>query len=82
MTLRTRYYLECDQCGNPFPAVGISPALVDGALVTIEELRRDARCQGWVRRIGLCARDLCPGCVARSRPRGRLRARAPKKGGS
>lgn len=41
--LRLLMYLTCDGCGNPYPACGICPAPVDGAIYTSQMLRRGER---------------------------------------
>lgn len=53
MTAFRRAFLFCDDCGNPYDS-----STVPGAR-TIEEVRRDARRDGWTRRRGW---DLYFGC--------------------
>lgn len=62
--LNTRVYLECDDCRNPFPAVGTCPSPVDGAIYTSVMLRREAKDEGWTQQREKFAtvRDLCPRC--------------------
>ena len=47
--LKTYIHLVCDDCKNPFPAVGICPGLQDGAIFTPAMLRHDAKIEGWTR---------------------------------
>jgi hypothetical protein len=63
MGLRTTIYLTCDECKNPFPAVGICPAPMDGAIFDAAQVRRDAKEEGWTRRV-ICgvAHDFCAAC--------------------
>lgn len=69
MTLRTRLYLQCEGCGNPYPACGVCPSPVDGAIFSPTELRADAKANGWTRKrndvIGAVI-DLCPRCTKKA----------------
>jgi hypothetical protein len=65
MTYRTTLVLECDECRNPFPAVGNCPSPVDGAIYTPTMLRVEASDEGWTRRRDESRAetiDLCPRC--------------------
>jgi hypothetical protein len=62
--LRTMLNLECDMCRNPYPACGICPSPVDGAIVTPQGLRNDAKEEGWTRpHLTRGLGDLCPRCT-------------------
>jgi hypothetical protein len=71
--LSTRLNLECDQCGNPFPACGVCPAPVDGAIYTPRMLRDEAREEGWKRPRVLALgvlHDICPRCAKKAARKG------------
>jgi hypothetical protein len=65
--------LICDHCGNRYPCVGVCPAPVDGAIITIAELRHDAKEAGWGRVLthAKILRDLCPRCLKQFKERPR-----------
>lgn len=65
MSIRTMLNLECDECRNPYPACGVCPSPVDGAIYTPTMLRVEAKAEGWVRRRDVSRMadvDLCPRC--------------------
>ncbi len=71
MSLCTLLHLKCDHCGDPFPAVGVCPAPMDGAIYSVAELRQDARDQGWTRQhFQRFFRDLCPSCGKKAKKAG------------
>jgi len=66
--ITTRLLIECDDCRNPFPAVGICPSPVDGAIYTPGMLRAEARADGWTRRNNPGGpHDLCPRCTKKAK---------------
>jgi hypothetical protein len=75
MTLRTTLHLTCDDCGNPYPACGVCPSPVDGAIFSAQELRREAHLQkGWTRpNSGTGRIDLCARCTKKARKTGASR---------
>ena len=66
--MRTMLNLECDHCGNPYPACGICPSPVDGAIFSALEVRTEAKKVGWTRqRFDIQQRDLCPRCTQKQK---------------